>query len=177
VNILTQSRYNIKLSLVFSPAISLSNSTLDPLHLPAMANCQRLAGKTAIVTGASRGIGRAIALALAAEGANVVINYASSARSAEEVVQTIGADRALAVQGDMSDTSAVKTLVAKTVERFGAINILVLNAGLLAADKSLEKTEEGDYERMFATNVKGPMFLTKVSEHRRPTVSLSMLGL
>jgi NAD(P)-dependent dehydrogenase (short-subunit alcohol dehydrogenase family) len=115
------------------------------------------------VTGASRGIGRAIALALAADGANVVINYASSARSAEEVVQTIGAERALSVQGDMSDTSAVKALVAKTVERFGAINILVLNAGLLAGDKSLEKTEEGDYERMFATNVKGPMFLTKVS--------------
>jgi NAD(P)-dependent dehydrogenase (short-subunit alcohol dehydrogenase family) len=122
----------------------------------------RLTGKVAVVTGASKGIGRATALALGAAGANVVVNYLSSAASAEEVVQAIGADRAIAIQADASDLTQGKALVQKTVEKWGRIDILVLNAGALAEKGALESTTEEDFDRLFKVNVKGPFFLIKV---------------
>ena len=123
----------------------------------------RFAGKTAIVTGASKGIGRAIALALGSEGAQVVVNYLSSGAAAEEVVKQIGPDRAIAVKADVSDIAGGKTLVAQTVQRFGKIDILVLNAGSLLQNGSLADLTEDAYDRLFRTNVKGPLFLVKVS--------------
>ncbi|KAH8815998.1 putative short chain type dehydrogenase [Xylogone sp. PMI_703] len=120
-----------------------------------------LTGKTAVVTGAARGIGRACALALARKGANVVINYLSSAQPAEEVVNEIGVNRAIAVQADVSTISGVKELVNQTVQKFGKIDILLLNAALLVQNGSLADTDEELFDRVYTTNVKGPYFLVK----------------
>ena len=120
-----------------------------------------LGGKVALVTGSSKGIGRATALRLAHDGAKVVINYASSADSAQEIVRTIGEKNAIAIQADASNISQVEGLIAKTVEVFGKIDILVANAGVLPM-KDLESTTEEDFDRTFALNVKGPYFLVQV---------------
>jgi NAD(P)-dependent dehydrogenase (short-subunit alcohol dehydrogenase family) len=134
----------------------------------------RLAGKVAVVTGASKGIGKATALALGAAGANVVVNYLSSLDSAKQVVQAIGADRAIAIKADVSDLNQGKELVQKTVEKWGRIDILILNAGVLAEKGSLADTTEEDFDRLFKVNVKGPFFLIKVRLilPYRPTTSL-----
>jgi 3-oxoacyl-[acyl-carrier protein] reductase len=89
-----------------------------------------LLGRVAIITGGSKGIGRAIARALAAAGAAVVINYASDAKSATEAAKEIGKDRALAVQADASTLQGVEAIVNATIERFGRLDILVANAGM-----------------------------------------------
>lgn len=120
-----------------------------------------LAGKIALVTGASRGIGRAIALALARDGASVVVNYVSSAGPAEEVVKQIGSDRAVAIQADMSSLKAGKSLIEQTVQKYGRIDILVLNAAQLAQNGSLEDTTEELFDKLYATNVKAPFFMIK----------------
>lgn len=122
---------------------------------------QRLTGKTAIITGASKGIGRACALALGSQGANVVVNYVSSEGPAQEVVKTIGSDRAIAVKADVSDLAQGKDLVAKTVEKFGKIDILVMNAGVLMQNGSLENIEESDFDRLYNVNVKAPLFMVQ----------------
>lgn len=120
-----------------------------------------LEGKVALITGSSKGIGRATALRLARDGAKVVINYASGADSAQEVVRTIGEKNAIAVQADASNISQIESLIAKTVEVFGKIDILVANAGVLPM-KDLESTTGEDFDRTFALNVKGPYFLVQV---------------
>ena len=86
-----------------------------------------LAGKVALVTGASNGIGKSVALRLAADGASLVINYLTDATSANALVSQIGADRALAVQADVSDLSDIDKLVSAAVERFGKIDIVMPN--------------------------------------------------
>src|ERR1700759_313072 len=92
----------------------------------------KLTGKVAVVTGASKGIGAGIAKALAAEGASVVVNYASSGTGAAKVVEEINQDggRAVAVQGDVSKSGDVKRLFDTTQKAFGGIDILVNNAGV-----------------------------------------------
>ena len=122
----------------------------------------RLIGKTALVTGSSNGIGRAVAIALGKEGANVVVNYFSNPSNAEKVVQEIGSDRAIAVGGDATDIAGGKEIIAKTVQKFGKIDILVLCAGVLAQNGSLADTEEADFDRVYKANVKGPYFMAKV---------------
>ncbi|SHF18285.1 3-oxoacyl-[acyl-carrier protein] reductase [Ruegeria intermedia] len=99
----------------------------------------KLQGKTAIVTGGGRDIGRACAVKLASEGANVAISYFSSRAGADETVTQIAAmgRKAIAVQGDLSKADDAENLVAKTVEAFGAIDILVNNAGGLVARKTI----------------------------------------
>lgn len=118
-----------------------------------------LKGKVALVTGASRGIGRAIAERLARDGASVAVNYASHAKGAEEVVAAIksaGGD-AFAVHADVGRVSEVIRLFDETIGHFGGLNILVNNAGIMFT-KSVSATTEEDFDRIFAINVKGVFF-------------------
>ncbi|KAK9490691.1 hypothetical protein V1508DRAFT_359601 [Lipomyces doorenjongii] len=127
-----------------------------------------LAGKVALITGGSKGIGRATALRLANEGANVVINYSSDAAAADEVVNLIGADRSLAIKADAGNIAELERLVSETVTKFGKIDILVPNAGVMLM-KDLETTTEHDFELSMALNVKGPYFLAqKAAPHMAP---------
>ncbi|WNC14781.1 SDR family oxidoreductase [Brevibacillus brevis] len=120
---------------------------------------KKLAGKVALVTGASRGIGQKIAQELALQGARVVVNYASSSRRAEEVVSEIrkNGGEALAIQADVSKVGEVEHLFEKTLEAFGRIDILVNNAGVMITKPIAEMTEE-DFDQLFAINVKGTYF-------------------
>lgn len=116
----------------------------------------RLEGQVALVTGASRGIGRAIAMALASEGAMVVIDYNGSAARAEEVVDQIRKDggKAEALQCNVADHSACKTMIDDVIERFGRLDILVNNAGI-TRDGLLMKMSEEDFDAVIDTNLKG----------------------
>jgi 3-oxoacyl-[acyl-carrier protein] reductase len=123
---------------------------------------QRLAGKTAIVTGASRGIGLAIARRFAAEGANVVVNYVSKAPEAEAVVAGIrsGGGSAVAIRADVANAADVAALVAATLARFGRIDILVNNAGIMITE-DLDHTTEDDWDRTIDINLKGAYLCSK----------------
>ncbi|HEY7116186.1 MAG TPA: 3-ketoacyl-ACP reductase [Tepidisphaeraceae bacterium] len=129
------------------------------------------AGRVAIVTGASRGIGRGIALALAREGFGVVVNYARNAAAAEEVGREIEAagSRALLVQADVSVGEDRRRLVERTVAELGRIDLLVNNAGIAPEVRAdlLEASEES-FDRLINVNLKGPYFLTQlVANHMR----------
>lgn len=126
-----------------------------------------LSGKVAIITGASRGIGKAIALTLAESGASVVINYAHSADKAQEVVSTIEAEggKALAVQADMSQVADVRRLFQETVDKFGQLDILVNNAGV-SLFKPLAETTEEEFDQEFALNAKGTFFALQEAARR-----------
>ena len=118
-----------------------------------------LSGKVAIVTGASNGIGRAIAERLADNGAIVVVNYSKSAEKAQQVVAVIQAKggKALAVQADMGQVADARRLVVDTVKQFNRLDILVNNAGKFMP-KPLEETTEEDFNGVIALNAKGPYF-------------------
>lgn len=115
-----------------------------------------LENKVAIVTGASRGIGRAIALTLAGYGASVVVNYNGSKEKAEEVVTEIknNGGTAIVYQADASDFEAVKNMFAHVVKEFGKIDILVNNAGITRDNLILKMTEE-EFDAVIDTNLKG----------------------
>jgi 3-oxoacyl-[acyl-carrier protein] reductase len=117
-----------------------------------------LKGKVAIVTGASKGIGAAIARSLGAAGAAVVVNYASSKGGADKVVKEITSrgGKAIAVQGDVSRAADVKRLFAETKKAFGAPDVLVNNAGIYQFGP-LENVTEDEFHREFNTNVLGPI--------------------
>jgi len=119
----------------------------------------RLNGKVAIVTGASNGIGRAIAERLAQDGATVVVNYSKSAESAKQVVNNIeaGGGKAMAVHADVSQAIEARRLVKDTVVTLGRLDILVNNAGMFMYKPLIETTEE-EFDSMFALNAKGPYF-------------------
>ena len=114
-----------------------------------------LKGKTAIVTGGGRDIGRACALALAADGANVAINYHSSSDGADQAVAEIEASggAAFALQGDLTNPQDVDALVAHTVETFGGVDVLVNNAGGLVARKPLPEIDLDFWNGVMALNV------------------------
>lgn len=119
-------------------------------------NTGKLAGKVAIVTGGSKGIGAAIAKRLAADGAIVAITFASSPDKAGEVVRAIesAGGRALALRADSADAEAVKNAIAETVRTFGRLDILVNNAGI-AALAPIDQFSMDDFDRLVAVNVKG----------------------
>ena len=119
-------------------------------------------GKTALVTGGSRGIGRAICLELAEGGANVVLCYAGNEAAAQETVQAVEAlgAKALAVRCDVSDAAGVDGLVKAAVETFGRIDILVNNAGI-TRDNLLMRMSEADFDQVVAANLKGAFLCMK----------------
>jgi 3-oxoacyl-[acyl-carrier protein] reductase len=123
---------------------------------------QRLAGKVAIVTGSSRGIGLAIARRFADEGAAVVINYVGREAAAAAAVKAIEAagGRAFAVQADVSDSGDVERLVRESRDHFGRVDILVNNAGVMVTKGVLETTEE-DWDRTIDVNLKGAYLCSK----------------
>jgi 3-oxoacyl-[acyl-carrier protein] reductase len=122
----------------------------------------RLSGKTAVVTGASKGIGAGIAKGLAAEGAAVVVNYASSKDEADHVVAEIKAKcgKAIAIQGDVAKAADVERIFAETKQAFGRLDILVNNAGVYNLLPLAEVTEQ-DFHRHFNINVLGLLLATK----------------
>lgn len=116
----------------------------------------RLANRTALVTGASRGIGRAIAIGLAREGADVAVNFVSRRDAAEDTVASIKAlgRRAIAVQANTAVKAEVERMVAQVLDAFGRIDILVNNAGTISFKPFLE-LEESEWDRVLSTNTKG----------------------
>ena len=124
-------------------------------------------GKTAIVTGGSRGIGRAVCLELAAGGANVVFCYAGNDAAAHKTAQDVEAagGRALALRCDVSDAAQVDALVSAAGERFGRIDILVNNAGI-TRDNLLLRMSEAEFDMVVAANLKGAFLCMKAVSKR-----------
>lgn len=125
---------------------------------------QRLKGKVALVTGASRGIGREIALALAAEGAKVVVNYASSSAAADEVVAKIEAagGEAIALQADVSQEEAVEGLFKAVIDRWNRVDVLVNNAGI-TRDTLLMRMKTPDWQAVINLNLTGVFLCSRVA--------------
>ena len=121
-----------------------------------------LQGKIALVTGSSRGIGRAIALDLAKQGANIAVNYASSEDKAEEVVQEIKAlgVEAIKIKANVANEDDVKAMVKEVTKTFGALHILVNNAGI-TRDNLLMRMKVEDFDDVIETNLKGAFLCTK----------------
>jgi 3-oxoacyl-[acyl-carrier protein] reductase len=125
---------------------------------------QRLQGKVAIVTGASRGIGRAIAIALATEGAKIAVNYASASTAADEVVAEITAagGEAIALGADVSKSDQVDTLTNSVIEKWGRIDVLVNNAGI-TRDTLLLRMKLEDWQAVIDLNLTGVFLCTKAA--------------
>jgi len=130
------------------------------MNTTTSSSAHKLAGKVALVTGASRSIGASIARRLAADGAAVAITYASSPEKAQEVVRAIEAagGRALAIRADAGNPDEARTAVQQTVAAFGGLDILVNNAGV-AAGGLIDQVPMDDFERLIAVNVRG-LFVT-----------------
>lgn len=130
--------------------------------MTAFQATQRLTDQVAIVTGASRGIGRATALALASEGANLVVNYASSSQAAEEVVAKIqeGGGQAIALKADVSQPDQVDALVNAAMEKWGRVDVLVNNAGI-TRDTLLLRMKPDDWQAVIDLNLTGVFLCTK----------------
>ena len=127
-------------------------------------NGQKLAGKVAVVTGGSRGIGAAIARRLATDGASVAITYTKGADAAASVIKEIerAGGKAIAIQADAADVEAVKGAVEKTVATFGQLDVLVNNAGT-AIPKTFEETTLEEMDRMIDINVRGTLAATQAA--------------
>ena len=126
-----------------------------------------LDGKTALITGGSRGIGRAIAERLAADGAAIVINYARSERLAQEVVKAITAKggKAIGIQADLSKPAEVRRLFSEAEKAMGGLDIVVTNAGV-HIEKPLIENTEADYDYIFDTNTRGVFFTLQEAGRR-----------
>jgi 3-oxoacyl-[acyl-carrier protein] reductase len=124
-----------------------------------------LTDRVAVVTGSSRGIGRAIALKLASLGAKVVVNYYGSEDAAQEVVEEVesGGGEAIAVQADVKDAEQAKDLIGAALEAFGRLDILVNNVGI-TRDTLLMRMKEDDWDLVINTNLKGTFNCTKAAQ-------------
>lgn len=118
--------------------------------------------KTALVTGASRGIGKAVAVALAQAGYDIAINYASNVSAAEEAAQAVKAcgQKAVLVQGDVSRKDEAERIVAETQKEFSHIDVLVNNAGI-TRDTLVRRMKEADWDAVLSTNLKGVFLMTQ----------------
>ncbi|KAF8832645.1 hypothetical protein HHX47_DHR1001397 [Lentinula edodes] len=136
-----------------------------------------LAGKVALVTGSSRGIGAAIAVGLAEQGADVVINYCTDIKSADRTVEKIKSmgRKAIAVKADTSTLCGGKSLLDATVKEFGRLDILVLNAGMMGTHV-MEDTDEAYFDAHFNTNVKGPFFIVKSAAKLFPESAIEQMS-
>lgn len=127
---------------------------------------RKLEGRVALITGSSRGIGRAIALEFAKEGARVCVNYVRSEDKAREVVERIRSlgGEAIMIKADVSKLDEVRSLISKVIERFGKLDILVNNAAIMMKGSIVETDDEEFYERldrMWEVNVKGVIYCCK----------------
>ncbi|MFL5240720.1 MAG: SDR family NAD(P)-dependent oxidoreductase [Gemmataceae bacterium] len=137
-----------------------------------------LAGKVALVTGGSRGIGAAIAKRLAADGASVAVTYSKGADAAASLVKEIErrGGKAIAIQADAADADAVRNAVDRTVSFFGRLDVLVNNAGTVVP-KSVEETTLEDFDRVFAVNVRGVFVATRTAlKHLKDGGRIIMIG-
>jgi len=141
-------------------------------------NMSKLTGKVAVVTGASKGIGAAIATSLAAAGASVVVNYASSKAGADKVVEAItkAGGKAVAVGGDVSKTEDAKGIIDAAIKNFGKLDILVNNSGVYEFSP-LEAITEEHFHRHFNVNVLGPLLVTQAAlPHLKEGASVINIG-
>jgi 3-oxoacyl-[acyl-carrier protein] reductase len=138
----------------------------------------KLAGKVAVVTGASKGIGAGIAKALAAEGASVVVNYASSKAGADKVVDAIKATggKAVAVGGDVSKVADAQSIVDAAIKNYGRLDIVVNNSGVYEF-APLEAVTEESFHKMFNINVLGAILVTQAAvKHLSEGASIINIG-
>jgi len=133
-----------------------------------MTSAKSLKGKVALITGGSKGIGKATALRLARDGAKVVINYSSDSAAAEETVKLIGSSQAIAIKGDAGDVQAINSLVSETISKFGRLDIVVSCAGILTLNE-LDKITEAEYDTLMTLNVKGPLFIAQAAAPHLPS--------
>ncbi len=142
----------------FGPTQTKQGTTTHPTHM------NKLTGKVAVVTGASKGIGAAIAKALAAEGASVVVNYASSQAGADKTVEEISraGGKAVAAGGDVSKAAEAQGIIDAAIGHYGRLDILVNNSGVYGFGALGDITEE-DFHRMFNVNVLGLLLVTRAA--------------
>jgi 3-oxoacyl-[acyl-carrier protein] reductase len=125
-------------------------------------------GKTALVTGSSKGLGRAILLRLAAQGANVVVNYSRDESAANEVqaaAEALGV-KAITVAADVSQLDGIQKLYDATIEAFGQVDIVVANAGMEKVNIPVTDVTEEDFDLLFRVNTKGPYFVLREAARR-----------
>jgi 3-oxoacyl-[acyl-carrier protein] reductase/pteridine reductase len=140
------------------------DSFQQPIEDPSADGLKPLAGRTVLVTGAAKRIGRAVALRLAAGGAQVAITYLGSQTEAEQTVRELAAldVEALAVRADLTEPESVREMVAAVVEEFGGLDLLVNNAGLFES-AALESITVEQWDRMYATNTRAPFLVAQAA--------------
>ena len=135
----------------------------------------KLAGKAAIITGGDSGIGRAVAIAFAREGADVLLSYLNEHDDARETAHWVeqAGRKCVLVAGDISDASHCRSIVAQAVAEFGRLDILVNNAAFQMAHQSLDEIEDEEWERTFATNIHAQFYLAKAAlPHLKPGAAI-----
>jgi hypothetical protein len=137
--------------------------------------CSKLVGKAAIITGGDSGIGRAVAIAFAREGADVLVSYLDEEKDAQETRRWVEDARrkCVLVPGDISDAAHCRAIVQRAMDAFGRVDILVNNAAFQMTRKSLEETPDEEWAHTFAVNIHAQFFLAKAAlPHMKPGASI-----